>query len=430
MKFIEKELLNSHYYLLPNSRLRMNNKTYHTINPSFIHELLYQENTIYFTDDNRFLIMVEHNIPINSSFKKLYSYVIIDEYDYLMIQSPTWFSRFWNKPFLVTNPIYEYENNLYIFSNKLATPVLLTNDNLIQQITEAGAFSIGNGIIMALSLVALKKQSEKDFFKNLDSVCPKNNLFQIFTNKWTQYFYHNPCHLIDHLFRYAFSYNSPDIYNYLAHLTKPSPFVYHIYQRCSSSIFSLIKRKDQLSFAKIFITKYSSSTHTYIIDLYNLFKLKDFNYIKNILDLTNTKFSYILYVLNDMYTYANKKHLRHLWRFLLKQYQSVWSSTIETYLITQLFIFDTKNKKIPFIPNKFMRDFTYSTNFNYTSKWKEMYKLCYTILQTPDYNRSFEKRIIKRLDLLKRITKSYPQGHTIEFIMKDFYKDNKNLLFI
>jgi hypothetical protein len=428
MKFIEKLLLNTHYYIKPTSQLKLSNDHHYTITPTIIDQLVNKTNTIYFTTDQKWLVQLDHN-EIIDNYNKLYSYVMFDDYDMICTTKDNWFEKYWNKPFLVTNPIYEYEDEFYVFSNKYIKPVLLdTSLNIIDQIIEAGAFTIGNGIIMALSLINLKIIKEEDFIKKLDQLDPKHNLFHLFSKKWTPYFYHNSCHLIDHIFKYAFIHNSPKIYQYIYNLTHESSIIYHINQRCISTLFSLVTRNDQIKFVKKFIHKYKSDVHTYVVDLYVLFKLKDFKYIKTILEITHIKLGYIIYVINHLYNSYHKRHIKHLWRFLLKNFSNEWSSAIEKYIMTQIYIYDTRTSKIPIFSKKLIRDFIHLTPFEYNSNWKNLFKYIHIYLETPNYNRILEVKIIKKLLTLQQIANSHPDGHLVSFIVKDYFKDHKQLL--
>lgn len=427
MKFLEKNLLNTHYYIPSDSSLKLVHNVHYTITPDVIKKLLSGQNTIYFTDENKWLIQIEYNENVENKYVKLYSYVMFDDYDFLLTGKEDWFKNFWDKPFMITNPIYEFDNKLYIFSNKFIKPIVINpQENLMNQIIENGAFSIGNGIIMALSLVALKEMRENDFIDAINKI-PKTKLIHLLPDKWTHYFYYNPIHILDHIFKYAFVNNSERLYKYIFCITNEYPNFYNIEQRCMSTIFSLVKRKDQIRFSKIYINKYTTYPYTIIVDLYNLFKLKDFDYIKTILIITKTKLSNILYVLNDIS--LKKRYKRTLWRFLLKLFGNDWIPIIERYLLTQLNSFQLKNKRLPFIPMRHMKDFIHMTSFKYNGEWKSIFNMVHQMIKSPNYNRIFEKKAIKRLHVLNQLTLQHFDGHIVNFVVKDFLKDNKELLF-
>jgi len=139
-----------------------------------------------------------------------------------------WMQKYWNEPFLLTHPFYQIHGDplFYIFSSKhaKAIPLPLETD-VYETAIENGCYSVGNGLLLALSMVALGKWKETDFLQSmslfLDTHTPLDSTLPFYTHlygAWNEYIEPFPYHLIDHIFAYTFKFHSPAIYRYFYNL--------------------------------------------------------------------------------------------------------------------------------------------------------------------------------------------------------------------
>ena len=426
MKFLEKPLLNTHYYLKPDAKITYSRPPHHTITPDMIHQFIFQENSNYYTPQKEWLIQIDHSqeepTP-NSPFRKVLTYVLIPNRDLLLINQKDWFQKHWNSSFLMTNPLYTYEDKLYIFSNRTGKAAQIDGSHsTIQQILQTGGFSIGNGLLIALALVATGEWKEKHFFSAMKELDTNNYLYHTFPNHWTDHLLNNPCHPADHAGKFAFVFNSPRIYTYLFNVTQEDKFLYHMPLRHITSITSLATRKDQLDFASHYRYYYVPAIVTPRPDLYHHLQMKNFELVAFIIKTTQVPFNNVFFVLSDLYKRKRplRRQLTNLWRFLLRVFKKTWCEHLYDYFVDQIIAHDTGHH-YPCIPKKLIRDSIHRTSFTYDEMWKTLFKYLDLTFKTK-YSRFFERKKIHRLKILKKATQQHPDGHIIEFIMKDFYR--------
>jgi hypothetical protein len=426
MRFLEKPLLNTHYYLKPDAKITYSRPPHFTITPEIVSYMLFHEHSSYYTPQKEWLIQIDHSqeaLVGNSPFRKVLTYVLLPNRELLLINQVDWFKKHWNTPFLVTNPLYMYEDKLYIFSNRDGKAVQIDGSHsTINQILATGGFSIGNGLIMALSLVATGEWKERDFFQAMEQLDSNNHLYHTFPNHWTNHLLNNPCHPADHPGKFAFLYNSPRLYTYLFKLTQEDPFLYHMPNRQITSVTSLATRKDQIEFAKQYDVYYVPAVITPRPDLYHHLQMKDFGFVAYIIQVTLVPFNNVLFVLSDLYKRKRslRRQLTHLWRYLLNIYQPRWCDFLYDYLVDQIIAYD-KGSLYPCLPKKLIRDSIHKVSFHYEDMWNTLFKYMDSTFRTR-YGRFFERKKIHRLKMLKNMTETHPGGHIIADIMKDFYR--------
>lgn len=429
MRYIEKPLLNCHYFLKPEVKLNSSHQQQYTITPAIVNDILYGKKTIYYTPGNQLLLEIRHEDEWVGVFKKVITYVLLCEYDILQIEKENWFENCWNKTFVVFNPVYEYAGKNYIFSNKYARATEINLDlPITNQFIAAGAYSIGNGMVLALSLNTLGKVREKDLFRWIDSIEPKNYFYHETPSQLIEYFLNNSSQIIDNLFKYAFVNNSERVYRYMYYLTNEDMFIYHNVSntytlipppntnRYVTSITSFATRNDQIKFAASFRRHYRHGISSILPDLFHHLKMKNFKLISYIIDTSRVNFNNVLFVISIIFRKQKKfrKHISKLWRYFIVNYCDTWLDKVYTYMTTI-----TKYT----LPVKLIRDTIYRIpTFSYDAKWK-------SIFTQYGYHRIIERKIILRLKLLRLITESYIGGHTVEFIMKDFYQNHPELLY-
>lgn len=426
MRFLEKPLLNTHYYLKPGAKVTYSRPPHYTITPAIVKYMLFHEHTSYYTPQKEWLIQIDHSqeepVP-TSPFRKVLTYILIPNRDLLLINQKEWFQKHWNTPFLVTNPLYTYDNKLYIFSNRDGNATQIDGSHsTINQILNTGGFSIGNGLIIALSLVAAGEWSERDFFQAIEQLDTNNHLYHTFPNHWTNHLLNNPCHPADHAGKYAFLYNSSRIYTYIFQITQEDMFLYHMPNRHITSLTSLATHKEQIQFAKQYRTYYVPAVITPRPDLYHHLCMKDFEFIAYIIRVTQVPFNNVLFVLSDLYKRKRplRRQLTNLWRYLLRTFNQKWCDFIYDYLVDQIISHD-QGHTYPSLPNKLIRDSIHRTHFHYEEMWGSLFKYTDATFQTK-YNRFFDRKKIHRLKILKNMTEQHPDGHLVEFIMKEFYR--------
>ena len=421
-------MLNCHYFLRPNNIITYAKPHYFTITPEIIRRLLFEENLTYYAPTREWLIQLDHvgEATLPGEFKKVVSYVLLPDMDLLRYETTEWFKTYWNKPFLVSNPIYLYDEKLYIFSNKTTKAVQIDNHeaSIMEQITQAGAYAIGNGVNIALSLVTLGFWTERQCMDCINSLDHNNHLYHTFPNHWTDFLLNNPCHPADHLSKFAFTFNSLTLSQHLYYITQEDMFLYHMPQRHMTTITSLAKRKDQINFAKQFKACYIPSVITPRPDIYHHLTIKDFPFVAYIIETTEITSTNVLFALADLYKKRPplRRHLKHLWRFLIKTDPDSWSGFLYDYFVDQIVAYD-EGKLYPRLPKKLLRDTYFLTHFLYDDAWKILLTYIDKHFHT-HYQRLFDRKKIHRLKILKNITQSHPEGHTIEFIMKDFLQNH------
>lgn len=429
MKFLEKPLLNTHYYLQPGAHVTYSRVPFQTITPTLIQRLLFEDHTLYYTPQKEWLIHLTHeeeDVLGRDMFKKAATFVQLPEREFLLYNNTDWFTRNWNKPFIVSNPVYMYEDRLYVFSNREAKAVALDGHlPLMEQILEVGGFAIGNGVIVGLCLVALGLWTERVFLQELDNLDQRNHLYHTFPNHWSGYLFVNPCHPADHLCKYAFIFNSERIFKHLYYITREDMFLYHIPQRHITSITSFANKPYQIAFAKCFKNYYLPGVFHPRPDLYHHLLMHDFSLIAHIIDVSQINFTNVLFILADLYKKKPKykRHLKNLWRYLMHIFQDDWQDYVYEYFVDQIIAHDKNGQRYPCLPRKLLRDTTYRTQFQYDASWNILFKYIDRIFHTA-YNRSFDRTKIHRLKILKAMTTNHMDGHIVESIMKDFYREN------
>ena len=433
MKFREKNLINCHYYIKPDSYLKLSHQHYYTITPDIIVELL-QGGHKTFIFDNKLCIQVDFENESINGFKKICYFAIFDDLAMLELDSYQWFERFHNKSLLITHPIYEYKNTYYFFNpNTCKAECIQHREKLVEELVNEGAYTIGDGIIMALSLVAKKVLEEKVVLTWLKRISHGSRIYHTLSNDWFIYIQNNPYQLMDHLFKYAFVFNSQNIYQYIHKISYEDMFVYHLGQRYVTTVFNLATRKDQLRYIEpykyLYQPRYRGNTRILIKpNLFNHFKFKDFNLIKDILEYTQVDSRYSIFVLT--LSYHNNNHYRNLWRFLIKYfYHNTWNDHLLTYFKMLIdYSYDSYIKDLC-IPIKMFRDTVYLTSFNYTLEWKNTLEKVDYMCKT-SYKRIFDRKIIQRLKYLTHITQEHPNAYVLEELMKTYYRENKQDLVI
>ena len=420
MKLLEKNLINTHYYLKPNRPLNLSHIPHDTISPSLIKILIHGVHETYITPDKKFLMKIDFKEHINE-FEKICCYVLLDDIDMLNIHQDQWLDKYWNKPFLVSNPIYKYNDKFYLFGNSSVKSCEVINPhNILEDILHNGAYSIGNGIIIGLSLIHLKIWKERNFLIKLDQQTEGLKVYYNIHTFWTTYFQHNPYQLCDNLFKYAFVYNSNHCYQYIYKITYEDMIIYHMPQRCVTSIFNLVTTKEQLKFAYYFIYQYRHAYISQVVlsivpNIWHHSKFKDFKIVYKIIQLTNMDLRKCIYIITTLYNKTKNKHYLNLWRFLIRKFKDTWMESIYKYL--------TITGNIPKISQKFIRDSIYLTDFKYTEKWKHLFRQHDEKWKT-HYDKIFNRKIIQKLKYLNYITHDYPCGNVVEDLIKNYYREH------
>jgi len=344
-----------------------------------------------------------------------------------------WFRKHWNKYFVVFNPIYTVEGKQYFYSNRYKKTVELVGaDHLMDELLEYGAFSIGNGITMALSLVALKLMSELTFFEHMSEIFASH----LYLNDadmpayLVPYLLANRCQVCHHNFKYAFVFNHERVYKYMYGISREDVFLYHLLEggspkRYVTTIFNMATRKDQFDFAKPFRYLYSYLPHQSISiypNLNHLLKTTDFKLIKQILNISECCLRYVLFTIAYNYSKKRSRHWVNLWRYLMSEYWEEWSMAVFSYVndCVQL-------DYIPKLPYKLMRDLYHTNWFKYNDQWKRLLKASDANLNTK-YMRFFDRKIIHRLKILKQMCQSHNDGHIVENIMKSYLGEHPSFL--
>lgn len=271
VKVVEINLLNTHYYLLPEEKLGFYNQPHATIEPRIVQHLLSQDPTIFMTPHSHFLYLIDspENTQVEGVFSPKCSYLetntstMIDDLKTSDVNILEWLQKYWDEPFLLTHPYYQIhdQDTFYIFSSKYGRVLPLTlEDDFYETAIENGCYSVGNGLLLALSMVALGKWKEKDFLQSmellLDTLVPLDHTLPFYTQlhgDWNSYIEPFPYHMIDHVFSYTFQFNTPSIYRYFyTKCRNEELIVYHVTEHLPaiflSTLFSDVQRKDQYIF--------------------------------------------------------------------------------------------------------------------------------------------------------------------------------------
>ena len=428
MKFREKNLINCHYYIKPESYLKLSHQHHYTITPDIIIKLLEGGHET-FLFDQKLCIQINFNQEKINQFEKMCCFALMDDLEFLNTNAYQWFERFNNKPLLITHPVYKYKNSLYFFNPITCKSERIENtQSIIPILINSGAYTIGSGIIVALSLASKKIISEKLLINWLQTYTSGNRIYHTLNHNWYNYILNNPYQLMDHLFKYAFVFNSENLYSYIHKLSYEDMFVYHLGQRYVSTIFNLATRQDQLRYIEpfkyLYQPRYRGNTRIFIKpNLFHHFKYKDFNLIQDILQYTHVDSRYSIFVLTV--SYKNNKHYTNLWRFFIKNlYSDTWVANLLTYFKMVLeYSYDIYIKDLC-IPLKMFRDTVYLSNFTYTDEWKHMLKKIDILCKT-SYQKLFDRKIIQRLKYLNHITQTHPNSYLLEDLMKSYYREHK-----
>lgn len=423
MKFIEKLMLNTHYQLSPNKKLTQQDPHSYTFTPDVVRRLIY-------TYHDKVMYRAHGGWLIELREKEYIQYVYVRDIALFDVDQPDWFKKHWSTYLVVFNPIYTIDNETCVYSNYLRTVIRLeeTHD-LSELLLEHGAYSIGNGITVALSLVALKKMREAVYVACISELFIRNSYLSdlVKPDYIVPYFHNNRCQICNHHFKYAFVYTSERIYKYMYGICREDMFLYHVSagnpKHYVSTIFNMATRKEQFDFARPFKYLYNYFPHNSVgihPNLCHLFRCKDFDLISRILNITECDFNHVLFTLSYYYGQDKSRHWINLWRYLMRAYWDAWGCNVFAYLNKY-----TKRNALPKIPYKLMRDMYHHPLFVYTDLWKNVLKAC-----GGQYMRYFERKAIHRLKWLDHVTMDHPGGHVVKELIKELYLREPDLLYV
>ena len=329
MKVIENPFLNSHYYISKDVFVKNTDIYYNTINPYIIHNIINNIDNIDNDNDARFILKNNKNI---SNYKSLYNYVLLsNKYMFEILKTINsdidiydWLIKFWNQPFLVSNPIYVttdsvVNNNKLCFSNVNCKSIELINtENEYDEIIANGCFSIGNGIIVALSLISSGYWKGSDFIKSIYKLIDNKILEPLikdlslyntyfFTNlkgDWNYIFNIFPYQIIDNTFKYSFIFNSPKIYKFMLVLSniEDSIIPYRVNNTLYlTSIVNYIKNKQQYDLFINTRSLFNLYEEPLSEDLYDLIDVFSFNYYNRINNIIKSKNLYKYFINSNKY---------------------------------------------------------------------------------------------------------------------------------
>lgn len=401
---VENPIINTYYFIEKNKVVKSTDKFYNTICPDTIDKIV-NSNIIC---NNKFTI--NYNKVIED-YKTLYFYVLFDDtYIFKNFKDNKydiyeWLKIFWNKPFLISNPIYKKNNitdiNKLCFSNIKCSSIELNNcskDEEYNQIIKNGCFSIGNGLIIGLYFVSSGYWKEKDFINalikliddkvikilfNFDNTSQTLYFFTKLYDKWVELFNIYPYQIIDNIFKYSFIFNSPNIYNFIYSLSNIEDNIKLTYSTNNNiyltSIFSYVKTKHQYKFLinnKSLINSYIEplpynlydNIEHYTFNYYNRFNNivnsnKLYKYFKNCnksdvklflfqkckqINIDTTLFNIVKTVsyLYPKYNKHKKKRLENIWRKINHVYNNKIIKILQYYFIYNI-IFNREDLLLP-----------------------------------------------------------------------------------
>jgi hypothetical protein len=507
MIFREFPLLNSHSFLEPSKKIEETDICHATITPKIIQSIIQHISPIYYTDSFEWLLDIPYEHTVGE-YHTSHFYVIMEDYSMIqLLKDPNrisihdWIQCYWNKPFLVTHPYYKKINTEKIlqFSSKYATSFSLENTvSLHQQSIDNGSFSIGNGLIIALSMVSLGIWKEEEVLMELDMLLEMIQpidkglcLYTLLNTKWDSYISQFPYQIIDHVFKYAFQYNSENIYRYIYQLTKEDFILYHVSIDYSpvmyvTTPFYTIKTKGQYYFLIEHLSRLMESilltyTHNHKIQ-WNYYQIV-LNIIRNSslwkLFLENKNIFYetignvevskklipIIEACCKLYRHSSKPKKRRLmcmYHILSDHYKTDWLQAFKYLILKKILL---QNASI-FLPIKLVRNtiFTLQEYLDYHTvqeeiiytrfhlenipfvydllktyedsekkirmyvSWKNLFQELDKLHNTHRYTAIFQKRIQHTLQNIKLLTKDSEDAYLLYTLMTEYYRDRKELL--
>jgi hypothetical protein len=420
MKFIEKLMLNTHYQMPVHKKLTHQDPHLYTFTPEVVRRLIYTEKVMYRAHGGWLVELREAGYM---------QYVYLRDLRLLEVDQLDWFKNHWASYLVVFNPIYtDDDGGMTVYSNYLRTVIPIDkSEDLLDVLLEHGAYSIGNGITLALSLVALGKLKEAVYLESISELFIRNSYLSdlVKPDYIIPYFHNNRCQICNHHFKYAYVYNSERIYKYMYGICREDMFLYHVSagnpKHYVSTIFNMAVRKDQYDFARPFKYLYNYFPHNSVgiyPNLCHLFFCKDFDLIGRILNITECDFSFVLFTLSYYYGKDKSRHWINLWRYLMRAYWDAWGCNVFAYLNKRI-----QRNALPKIPYKMMRDMYHHPLFVYTDLWKNVLKA-----SGGQYMRYFDRKAIHRLKLLEHMVKDHPEGHVVKDLMRELYLREPDLL--
>lgn len=475
----ETSLLNTYYYLNPFEAPCNLDTPYRTIHPNAFKDMTKvspNPRTIYSTD---FYLYNVKCIPIkHHKFTPLHQVLLVQDdnmIDTLFTDSlENWLDKYMYAPFMITNPCYKIQSysKRFFFSNKYACSLsIFGKENYLFGAIANDGYSIGNGLIIALSMVSLGVWKEKDLLNYLQT-----NPVKCDQQIWSNYTLINSSYIMNNPFIYAHQFNSNKVYTYLYEKCDAVPIICHMspyYTDVYITSTSIdIRTEHQYTFMNncldviSFYTKltkifedvvYIQINFTQIIkgildnkQLYSMFMRDDIllKNIKKLIDLNKYDASRIIvetFILLEK-VYPQKKFYNVYTRF---------SKAFPDQLINELYRclvhIRLGDMELPLPSNKFMRKtllhnpaFKYFEEFSFTTytysnkrvpfeynvvgtriKYISMYNASWKkLLKSLKYKDFASKIMYKKLLLLKRKIPS----HLVYFLITDYLERNPNML--
>lgn len=202
------------------------------IEPFKIQEILNQLSDIQW-DPLHHMYILKCRVP------KVYPYGMCREYFYMMTNSMNvftlpekeedlyeWLINHWEDKFLITFPIYSYQDKTYTFNIQEIT-FEAQKDIDIHTMIQKKQYTIGNGLILLLSLNKWSNDSLLNAIQRLFLVRSKFETIKLF---WMPYYNVNSLLLTDYLIFYAFQHATQEIYRLIYDFECDNHYNYYNYR--------------------------------------------------------------------------------------------------------------------------------------------------------------------------------------------------------
>jgi len=313
-----------------------------------------------------------------------------------------WLINHWNDRFLITFSIYHN----YIFDIEKVCFIKKTDKEIeFNNLIKNNQYTIGNGLILALSIYSLGNYWSSENFKEAFEqflMVNYNKLNTFIQPEWKHYYKHY-LQISEYPFFYAFQYVPFDIYSLIFNYTKYKYNYYNYYNNYDNrmyfgTLYSAVINPtiEHYKFMKnTHYTKFINLMNNYQNNLkihYNIYDrllhiLKSRQLLKDFLSkgVTWNTFIYFIYLYKRLnilkiiqslsYLYKNsnipKRSIKFVWRMLMKEFSKDFINVMCGYLL-ECTIYQNKNKdqiennnnemsqiNIPLPPTKMIRDSIY-----------------------------------------------------------------------
>lgn len=298
-----------------------------------------------------------------------------------------WLYRYSDTLFIFTYPIYQSNDTTFYSYHPKTLTFEPTEDTSYEAMIEREQYTIGNGWIFALSMVASNQWSEELFLEAIQAFFP--TIYTVPT-EWLSYYNNCMLPVFQHLLFYAFQYTSRSVYewvyqyeewHYYPHYTYYHPFLdrlvegnlYTVLTHAKPDHFKFLKKIHQFKIYKLLQIHFISKDIQLNIHSHLLKITQTAGQIRRCLsnDLSwrfliqaiylNPKLGLMNFIQSICWLYhqskVSKRLLTFLWRKMIRQFKSTFIHAFCGYMLEH-WIQLKKTCLKP--PSKFIRDLLYT----------------------------------------------------------------------